>query len=210
MKRLTKVNNTPEHWDEQYVDSPDRSWSVFLNLLVAHQVLPDKSVVDFGCGRGFLLEAINVSREDHGELYGIDYSEEGINKARDRVPQAQFMVGDVSDVPMPDDYFDYAVSVEVLEHLDKPEEMVREMSRVLGRSGTALLTTPWRNLAPSPQHMWSFEVEDIKKMFYKYFADVHVITMASSRGVYRKYDDGSVSWNIPPGTIDTIFVRATK
>lgn len=44
--------------------------------------------------------------------------------------------------PIDDESFDYAVSVETIEHLENPWKFIREIHRILKPRGTFLLTTP--------------------------------------------------------------------
>ena len=46
------------------------------------------------------------------------------------------------DIPFPDSYFDCVVSIDVLEHLDQDQFILREISRVLKPGGNAVITVP--------------------------------------------------------------------
>ena len=54
------------------------------------------------------------------------------------------------DLELPPESFDVVVSAEVIEHLENPRGMVRDLYRVLKKGGTAIITTPnnesWRAL----------------------------------------------------------------
>ena len=65
--------------------------------------------------------------------------------------RAEWMEQDLN-VPLPghDDAFDVVVAAEVIEHLENPRFMIREIFRLLRPGGTAIVTTPnnesWRSL----------------------------------------------------------------
>ncbi len=97
-----------------------------------------RSLVDFGCGSGYLglklLPLLPV-----GSTYtGIDSSPRLLAQARSTFAGApwatEFVLADIRDVPLPDSSFDVAVSHSSLMHLSRPTQGVAEMVR-LTRSG---------------------------------------------------------------------------
>ncbi|HEV7643231.1 MAG TPA: class I SAM-dependent methyltransferase [Pyrinomonadaceae bacterium] len=94
-------------------------------------------MLDLGCGTGYHLAKY---RERGFELTGVDGSEEMLEQARAINPQIEFHQGDVTDVPLPDDSFDYLVCIEVLRYLPDIGPCVSEIFRVLKPGGMALVT----------------------------------------------------------------------
>jgi cyclopropane fatty-acyl-phospholipid synthase-like methyltransferase len=99
----------------------------FEKLLPFLKIGPGMKMLDIGSGRGELcLYAARMG----AEAMGIDYSEAAIdlsNQARRKLPVQQrklvkFVNSRVTRMKLPDNYFDLAVCVEVLEHL-YPEEI---------------------------------------------------------------------------------------
>ena len=66
------------------------------------------------------------------------------------------------------------VSCEVIEHLEEPENMLSEVSRVLKKGGKFILTTPYRltEIPQDPNHVKEYFPEELKKMLEKYFKNV--------------------------------------
>ena len=63
-------------------------------------------------------------------------------------------------IPFPDATFDNAICIEVLEHAEDPELLLREIARVLKKRGTLLLTVPWsarRHHIPQDYHRFTRE-----------------------------------------------------
>jgi len=60
--------------------------------------------------------------------------------ARDRVPDAQFQVGDFNDLPFDDTTFDFAICALALAHTSDPTVAIREITRVVRPGGRIVLT----------------------------------------------------------------------
>lgn len=58
------------------------------------------------------------------------------------IANADYRVENALDLSFPDKHFDLIVSVDVMEHVGDPEQMVKEMSRVLKSNGLVFLTFP--------------------------------------------------------------------
>lgn len=101
------------------------------------------NVLDVGCGyRGELLQTLSP-RIASGR--GIDISVDDSASSGN----IELVGGDLLDgLPFPDATFDVVVSLANIEHLENPEEVVKEIARVLKRGGVLLLTTPTRAAKP--------------------------------------------------------------
>ncbi|HLP95279.1 MAG TPA: methyltransferase domain-containing protein [Saprospiraceae bacterium] len=81
------------------------------------------------------------------ELIGCDVNEEDLAHAQrlnTDVSNLRYEVNNALDLSYPDQSFDLIVTCEVIEHVGEPEQMVREMARVLKPGGYALMTFPSR------------------------------------------------------------------
>jgi len=110
-----------------------------LPVLLRH---PDCSLLDIGCGwEARLLRAVEpyVKRGT-----GIDFK-----APRLATPKLTTIATTLTDkLPFPDAEFDVVTLLAVLEHLSRPDAMVREISRVLKPGGQVVLTVP--SLAAKP------------------------------------------------------------
>ena len=104
--------------------------------------------LDFGCGVGRITLAL-ARRFD--EVVGIDISSTMIKRAREigaGVPNCRFAVGDEAELrALPDEQFDFVLSLLVLQHLPSSEEAERhvvELTRTLSRGGALVLQVPSR------------------------------------------------------------------
>ena len=105
-----------------------------------------KRVLDLGCAGGFMAEALD---ERGAEVTGIDPAEEAIVVARAHAEQTgrkiSYDVGVGEDLPYPDHGFDAVVCVDVLEHVQDLQQVIREIARVLRPGGLFLFDTINRN-----------------------------------------------------------------
>lgn len=102
-------------------------------------VEPGDRVLDLGCGDGRLLDHLPAE-----VLYcGVDYSTERIRAARERYPGRTFVEGDVYLAGrLPFAWADLVVAVEVLEHLEYPDVLVRDLLPRLADGGMIVGTVP--------------------------------------------------------------------
>jgi len=97
-------------------------YSFIGDLMAAH--LKPKSVIDWGCGCGFLLERLH----GHGitDIIGVESSKEVLEFWKKELPPdlvGKLIVGDILDYDV-DNQYDLAVCMEIMEHC-KPEDSTK-------------------------------------------------------------------------------------
>lgn len=117
---------------------------------------PNMRLLDLGAGAG-IVAAMNF-KGVVAHVSGVDLDH--------RVASNPFLdegkVSDAGEIPYPDASFDIVISDNVMEHLDHPEEVFREISRVLRPGGKLLFKTPNRThympliarMTPHRFHQW--------------------------------------------------------
>lgn len=100
-------------------------------------------LLDVGCGRGALLEALQT-RMPQLELTGIDLSLAALEEASCRVPSAEFVLADAHNPPFFAGYFDAAHMGNILEHVGDPLSLLTGIVQVLRPGGGLILSTPSR------------------------------------------------------------------
>jgi len=107
-------------------------------------------VLDIGCGNGALTGEL---MQRGFQMVGIDGSLSGIEIARSRWPSITFEKVDICQ-PLPEIFrnqFDAVVSVEVIEHLLLPRQLINNAILAMRPGATLVLTTPYhgylKNLA---------------------------------------------------------------
>jgi ubiquinone/menaquinone biosynthesis C-methylase UbiE len=99
------------------------------------------NVIDIGCGSGGFLHLLAL-RGRHQLLYGTDFSMSSIARCRRLIADARFVQSDVYQLGCRDESFETVICMETLEHLERPEEAIREARRVCSRDGFVIITIP--------------------------------------------------------------------
>ena len=129
-------------------------------------------IIDLGC-LDSLVPALVHERFPKAEVWGIDLAEEAIAGMKMKYPLVYFEVGDVYKTKYPADYFSYAVAGELIEHLERPEDFIKEAMRILRPGGTLALSTPKEEAievgaVDKDRHLWSFSSEDLESLLNSY------------------------------------------
>ncbi len=120
-----------EDWSARIADDPRHDW---LEQLLAG-LPPDARVVELGCGNG-----TRETRElaAHTQLTGVDLSEEQLRRARERVPGAEFVHGDLTTIEFAAGSLDAVAAFYVFNHV--PREL---LAPLLVRIHSWLTTPGW-------------------------------------------------------------------
>lgn len=139
-----------------------------------------QNVYEAGCGEGYVTEFISKMRPD-ASIQASDISEKTVQEARKRVPQADFQVGSIYEIPFANNTFDLVIASEVLEHLEAPEKALQEVLRVSQRY--VLISVPnepiWRvsnmlrgkylsHLGNTPGHIQHWSKSAFSRMLEKH------------------------------------------
>lgn len=100
----------------------------------------EEVILDLGCGAGLDLYFYAKSIGDTGKAYGLDISEDMINKARRNldvtgVKNAELKCGSSDNLPFDNDFFDVVASNGIYNLSPDKEKVMREVYRVLKPGG---------------------------------------------------------------------------
>ena len=136
---------------EKYADSNPVTRHLlerFLRRLdAAVSELHPTSLLDVGCGEGVVTERF-AALLPQTSVIGIDADDEALAaewalRSRDNLA---FQIGSGYELPFTDDSYDVACAIEVLEHVERPNDVLVEMCRVARRA--LILSVPrepaWR------------------------------------------------------------------
>ena len=120
-------------------------YQIINQVIRASKSSRDQFIVDIGCGTGELLSHLAVEFSSQN-LLGLDISKVGILQAQENYPNLDFGLIEVNNDGFNSKTMksaaDIIVCSEVLEHLEKPEEILRFISNNLLNKGVLIVTVP--------------------------------------------------------------------
>ena len=135
-------------------------------------------VIDVPCGMGWGTSLISNARS----LTGFDLSVDAISEAKKRYARfADFELGDMSKLNLPNDSVDIVSCLEGIEHVpfEVGQAFLSEASRVLRPGGMLLISSPYcRTMAHSgnPYHIHEYQPNEIKSMVTGSFSIEEIIS----------------------------------
>ncbi len=137
-----------QHWNRVAVkyDGWNKAYDTthfqrFIEAMKHIQLAPGMRVLDVWSRTGnasrYLFEACPQI-----EYTGLELSEEMIRLARQKYPQRSFAEGSLVALPFPSAAFDRVLSLETLEHVPVPVQMLQEIRRVIKPGGRLVMSLP--------------------------------------------------------------------
>jgi ubiquinone/menaquinone biosynthesis C-methylase UbiE len=98
------------------------------------------TILDLGCGYGFLMSRLNQVYPGMG-IVGGDISKVQIYNAKDRHVKGSLVICCAEYVPFKNSAFECVVCSEVIEHVVHPKASLLEMERILKKAGCLCIST---------------------------------------------------------------------
>ena len=126
------------NWPEKlWVNSPVRLWvqKREMNFFKSLKELPSSSrCLEIGCGKGAAIPLIKrIYDADRVDAFDIDMAM--VRLARKR-KAGLVLAADAQDIPYPDESMDAVFNFGIIHHLEDWEKGIREIARVLKKSGS--------------------------------------------------------------------------
>ena len=124
-------NATYARWTDEYLD--------------AYAIDEASSVLEIGCGTGVLCRQIARRPAFTGSIVGVDLSSALIEAGQDLARkegvhhQIELRGGDAGDLPFDAQSFDRVIAHTIISHVTDPEQVLREMARVVTATGSVAL-----------------------------------------------------------------------
>ena len=126
-------------------------------------------VLEIGCGNG---ERLYKLKNAGFYVEGIEIDEKAMSVAKDKY-NLRIHKGDVRELNIPSNSFDFIIMNHVLEHVFEPVKFLKECKRIIKKGGQIIITTPnfdsfshkyfnihWRGLEP-PRHLYLYNTKSI-------------------------------------------------
>jgi SAM-dependent methyltransferase len=144
-------NRRRAHWDKVAADPVPHSiggaYHRRLATVYAAQIAPGQRVLEVGCGNGDLLAATRPRRG-----LGIDFSHDGILRARTRHSDLQFIEADAQALPLLSETFDVIILSDLINDLWDVELVFRQLATV-SRTDTRLILNFYSRVWELPLHV---------------------------------------------------------
>ena len=189
---------TWEDWSSRVTDDPRHDW---LEHLLA--VLPREArVVELGCGNGTRETRALAERT---QLTGVDLSAAQLRRARERVPGAEFVHGDLTSIEFDAGSLDAVAAFYVLNHV--PRELLPGLFERIHRwlrPGGHLLAT----LGASDLPDWQGEWLGVPMFFSGYPPEVNARLLRDAG--FELVQDEPVTITEPEGAVTFHWVLARR
>ena len=101
--------------------------------------------LDIGCASGYMLSEIALTYT-HAKYHGVDVYDKAINFAKKRYKNIKFQVAFAEKLPFKNAAFDLITFYEAIEHVENPLLSLKEIRRVLKKSGLCIIAMDSGNM----------------------------------------------------------------
>ena len=174
-------NFIPKHFSGEHEDSK-RLFVTFkrlLSFIKLNHMNSSSKLLDLGSGNGSF---VNVCNENGFNAVGLDGSKDNIDFEKDQLK-------------FDNDTFDIITLVSVIEHINNPSNILKEIFRVLKKGGIVIIVTPnfkysFRNFYDDPTHIRPYSHKSIDTLMKLYeFKTLKVVPMLVDKPLFF--------WKIP-------------
>lgn len=160
---------------------------VFQRSLLAYHAAAERvagDVLEIGTGTGYGIEVV----APHAARF-VTIDKHAPTSAPTQVPGAEFRQAMVPPLPFADEEFDCVISFQVIEHIEKDREFVREIHRVLRPGGRFIVTTPNApmSLTRNPWHVREYTAAELRDLLQTCFPEVETLGVFGNEKIMEYY-----------------------
>ena len=190
MKQLVEQSdkNSPREYDQIFHEraKSEPHWQDIRRWKTLLKYYKGGNLTDIGCLDSLIYRLANSEYMGDCKYMGTDMAKEAIKqmKAKNPYSNCDFIVDDIYDSKIVDEVSDYTILGEVLEHLDRPKEAVKEAFRITKTGGILAISVPLEE-AKEPgavdkeRHLWSFSGKDIEDLVGQFSSKIKFKVLSS-------------------------------
>lgn len=161
---------------------------VFQRSLLAYHAAAERihgDVLEIGTGTGYGIEIVAPRAES---FLTLDKCEP--KGALPRFPNVEMRQALVPPIDLPSNSFDFVISFQVIEHVKKDVELVREVYRVLKPGGEFIVSTPnaKMSLTRNPWHIREYDPDQFQNLLAHVFPSVETLGVFGDERVMAYYE----------------------
>jgi ubiquinone/menaquinone biosynthesis C-methylase UbiE len=184
--------------------------------------LPENArILDVGCGDGFHLKLLKKYGEKSWTLEGVDLDKRASEMAEKAGLKVH--VGTIENLNLPENHYDLTIMIQTIEHVEKPDEILRAVKRVLKPNGKLVIVTDntdsldfklfknsyWGGYH-FPRHWNLFSRNSLRKLAEKVgFETADLSTQVSPVNWVYSIHNTLVDWNAPRFLINQFTLKST-
>ena len=141
-------------------------------------------MLEIGTGMGYGVEVVAPAAErfitvDKSQAYSVDLPS-----------NTEFRQMTVPPLDFADESFDYVISFQVIEHIKRDRDFVKEVSRVLRKGGSFIVSTPNApmSLTRNPWHVREYRAEELRQLLAPHFESVEMLGVGGNEKVMAYYE----------------------
>lgn len=164
--------------------------------LLARELCRGKDVLDVASGEGygsaFLAQVAN-------SVVGVDVSDVAVahaQKAYASIPTLSFQCSDALSIALPDHSVDVVISFETIEHLERQDDFIAEVKRILRPDGLFVVSTPDKDVynglgePPNEYHLKELSSGEFTDLVGQHFSNVEIFAQRVIAGSTIWPEDG--------------------
>ncbi len=151
--------------------------NLIYSIFEEYNIKSGMRILDYGCGSGFIVGQLQARGYD---VCGTDISKEAIEYGTSEGIKNLYSTNGI-EVDFPDESFDLILAMDVVEHIDQDDLVVRELERLLRPNGRLIITVP------AYQWMWGVQ-DEVSHHFRRYSMKsiTRLVSNFSSFSILRK------------------------
>lgn len=115
----------------------------FIENIIKNKITDKSKILDVGAGTGAFIERISK----YGGIYSaIEIDEKSFNLNGIKLYKLDLNNDFAKEI---DEKFDIIIAIEIIEHIENPHHFIRQLKKILARSGIIIITTPNPENIPS-------------------------------------------------------------